>query len=122
MFKILNGYENIDSNFFFEIKESKITRGHNYTLVKKQSRLDVRKYSFSQRTSLQNAPKTSALQRPIKTKNPVITASERRSLDLTRFNKIATQGAPQMAVDKEANSLSRVYSYYSKFILCLFYM
>ena len=42
--------ENIDSNIFFEIKESKITRGHNYTLVKKQSRLDVRKYSFSQRT------------------------------------------------------------------------
>ena len=32
-------------------------------------------------TSLQNAPKTSALRRPIKTKNPVITASERRSLD-----------------------------------------
>ena len=51
MFKILNGYENIDYNIFFlEIKESKITRGHNYTLVKKQSRLDVRKYSFSQRT------------------------------------------------------------------------
>ena len=47
MFKILNGYENIDSNIFFEIKESKITRGHNYTLVKKQSRLDVRKYSLS---------------------------------------------------------------------------
>ena len=42
--------------------------------------------------------------------------------DLTRFNKIATQGAPQMAVDKEANSLSRVYSYYSKFNLCLFYV
>ena len=37
-------------NFFFEIKESKITRGHNFTLVKKQSRLDVRKFSFSQRT------------------------------------------------------------------------
>ena len=36
--------------FFFEIKESKITRGHNFTLVKKQSRLDVRKFSFSQRT------------------------------------------------------------------------
>ena len=33
-----------------EIKESKITRRQNYTLVKKQSRLDVRKYSFSQRT------------------------------------------------------------------------
>ena len=50
VFKILNGYENIDSNIFFEIKESKITRGHNYTLVKKQSRWDVRKFSFSQRT------------------------------------------------------------------------
>ena len=36
--------------FFFEMKESKITRGHNFTLVKKQSRLDVRKFSFSQRT------------------------------------------------------------------------
>ena len=46
--KILNGY---DSNLFFEIKESKITRGHNFTLLKKQSRLDVRKFSFSQRTS-----------------------------------------------------------------------
>ncbi len=52
VFKILNGYANIDSNIFFEIKESKITRGHNYTLVKKQSRLDVRKYSFSQRPSM----------------------------------------------------------------------
>ena len=50
VFKILNGYENIDSNLFFQIKESKITRGHNFTLVKKQSRLDVRKFSFSQRT------------------------------------------------------------------------
>ena len=50
MFKKLNGYENMNSNIFFEIKESKITRGHNFTLVKKQSRLDVRKFSFSQRT------------------------------------------------------------------------
>ena len=47
----MNGYENIDSNIFFlEIKESKITRGNNFTLVKKQSRLDVGKCSFSQRT------------------------------------------------------------------------
>ena len=36
--------------FFFESKESKITRGHNDALVKKQGRMDVRKYSFSQRT------------------------------------------------------------------------
>ena len=50
VFKILNGYENIDYNIFCKIKESKITRGHNYTLVKKQSRLDVRKYSIFQMT------------------------------------------------------------------------
>ena len=51
MFKILNGYETIDSNIFFlESKQSKITIGHNFTLVKKQSRLDVRRFSFSQRT------------------------------------------------------------------------
>ena len=40
MFKILNGYEILKIwilIFFLEIKESKITRGHNYTLVKKQS-------------------------------------------------------------------------------------
>ena len=36
--------------FIKEIEERKVTRGHNFTLVKKQSRLDVRKFSFSQRT------------------------------------------------------------------------
>ncbi len=41
MFNICNGYENIDSNYFFKLKQSKITGGHNFTLVKKQSRLDV---------------------------------------------------------------------------------
>ena len=50
VFNILNGYGNIDSNIFLQIKESKTARGHNFMLVKKQSRLDVRKYSFSQRT------------------------------------------------------------------------
>ena len=45
-----NGYENIDSNIFVKTKEGKMTRGHNFTLVKEQSRLDVRKYSFSHRT------------------------------------------------------------------------
>ena len=38
------------SNIFLEIKDSKITRGHNLNLVKKQSRVDVRKFSLSQRT------------------------------------------------------------------------
>ena len=35
---------------FFKIKTGKITRGHDFTLVKGQNRLDFRKYSFSQRT------------------------------------------------------------------------
>ena len=43
-------------------------------------------------------------------------------IDLTRFNKIAIQGAPQMAVDKEAISLSRVHSHYSKCNLPLCYV
>ena len=39
------------------------------------------------------------------------------------FNKIATQGTPQMAVYKEAIiCLSRVYSYYSKCNFPLFYV
>ena len=50
VFNILNGYENIDSSIFFEIRQSKITIGHNFTQVKKHSRLDVRKFSFSQMT------------------------------------------------------------------------
>ena len=44
-------------------------------------------------------------------------------VDLTRFNKIAIQGTPQIAVDNEALiCLSRVYSYYSKCNLPLFYV
>ena len=46
--KILNGYENIDRNIFFSVKEERRTRGK--TLAKKQCRLDIRKFSFSQRT------------------------------------------------------------------------
>ena len=42
VFKIVNGYEDIDKNMFFKLKE--------VTLVKEQCRLDMRKYSFSQRT------------------------------------------------------------------------
>ena len=50
VFKILNGHENIDPNIFLKIMTGKLTRGHYLTLVKGQSRLDFRKYSFSQRT------------------------------------------------------------------------
>ena len=51
MFKILNGYENIDSNIFFEIKESKITRGHNFTLVKKHKKM-LGSFHFHRRPSM----------------------------------------------------------------------
>ena len=44
MFKILNGYENIDINIFVSVKEGRVT------LAKKQCRLDIRKLLFSQRT------------------------------------------------------------------------
>ena len=50
VFKILNGYENIDRNIFFSIKEKRRTRGHGITLAKKQCRLDIRTFSFSQKT------------------------------------------------------------------------
>ena len=50
VFKILTGYENIDRNIVFTVKEERRTRGHGVTLAKKQCRLDIRKFSFSQRT------------------------------------------------------------------------
>ncbi len=35
---------------FFTVKEEKRTRGHGVTLAKKQCRLKIRNFSFSQRT------------------------------------------------------------------------
>ena len=49
MFKIVNSYEDVDRNMFFKLKEGSRIRGHKTTLVKEQYRLDMRKYSFSQR-------------------------------------------------------------------------
>ena len=46
VFKILNGYENIDRSFF-TVKEERMTRGHGVTLAKKQCRLDIRKFSMN---------------------------------------------------------------------------
>ena len=50
VFKTLNGYENIDKNILFSLKKDSRTRGHEVTLVKDQCVLDIRKYSFSQKT------------------------------------------------------------------------
>ena len=49
VFKIVNGYEDVDRNMFFKLKEGSRTRGHKTALVKEQCRLDMRKYSFSHR-------------------------------------------------------------------------
>ena len=49
VFEILNGYENID-RIVFPIKEERRTRGYGVTLPKKQCRLNIRTFSFSQRT------------------------------------------------------------------------
>ena len=46
MFKIVNGYEDVDRNMFFKLKEGSRIKA---ALVKEQCRLDMRKYSFSQR-------------------------------------------------------------------------
>ena len=45
----MNGYEDIDRNMFFKLKEGSRTRGHKAAVVKEQCGLDMRKYSFSQR-------------------------------------------------------------------------
>ena len=52
MFNIVNGYEDVDRNMFFKLKEGSRTRGHKAVLVKEQCRLDMRKYSFSQRVKM----------------------------------------------------------------------
>ena len=41
MFDILNGYENIDYTIVFEIKESKINKGHNFTLSRVNERRNI---------------------------------------------------------------------------------
>ena len=42
VFKIVNGYEDVDRNMFFKLKEGSRTRGHKAALVKEQCRLDMR--------------------------------------------------------------------------------
>ena len=47
--KIMHGYEGLNKDMFIRIKNDSRTRGHNLALVKCHSRLDIRKYTFSQR-------------------------------------------------------------------------
>ena len=46
MFKIENGYEDVDRNMFFKFKEGSRTRGHKAALVKEECRSDMRKVLF----------------------------------------------------------------------------
>ena len=48
VFKILKGYENIDREMFFDMSQSNL-RSHSLKLNKKRVRLDVAKFSFSNR-------------------------------------------------------------------------
>ena len=50
VFTVLNGYTNISRNMFVSLKKDNRNKGHEITLVKDQCILDIRTYSFSQRT------------------------------------------------------------------------
>ena len=43
VFKIVNGYEDVDRNMFVKFKEGSRTRGHKTALVNEECRLDMRK-------------------------------------------------------------------------------
>ena len=49
VYKLMTGIDNMDYKQFFEINHTGRTRGHRLKLVKKQTRLDIRKHFFSQR-------------------------------------------------------------------------
>ena len=49
VFKIIKGFDKINSESFFDIRTSSRTRGHKLKIEKKRSRLEIRKNFFSQR-------------------------------------------------------------------------
>lgn len=49
VYKFLNGFNKVNYTKFFDKAKYNNTRGHNFKLEKGRCRLDVRKYSFSQR-------------------------------------------------------------------------
>ena len=49
VYKILNGLEGVNEKDFFFIRDNRKIRGHAFKLFKKQVRLDIAKYSFSNR-------------------------------------------------------------------------
>ena len=49
VFKMLKGFSKVDYKHYFQLVDNSITRGNKYKLAKSRSRLDIRKYFFSQR-------------------------------------------------------------------------
>ena len=49
MFTIIHGYDNVQSDYFFQPRRHDYLRGSSLSLQKPRARLDVRKYSFSHR-------------------------------------------------------------------------
>jgi hypothetical protein len=50
LYKILTGKYDEDVSNFLRTRDESTTRDHQYKLYKSHSRLDIRKYSFTQRT------------------------------------------------------------------------
>ena len=48
-YKILNKLDDLNPDSFFKMAEGSRTRGHSFKIVKPRARLDIRKYSFSNR-------------------------------------------------------------------------
>ena len=49
VYKMIRGGSSVPFSTFFEIRKNKTTRGHDYTIYKKSSKLDVRTHFFSNR-------------------------------------------------------------------------
>ena len=47
--KVVYGFENIFKSIFVKVREANITRRHKLMISKESSKLDSKKYSFSQR-------------------------------------------------------------------------
>lgn len=49
VFKFIKGIDKIDKNIFFSLADNYRVRGHKYRIQKSHSKLDSRKYYFSNR-------------------------------------------------------------------------
>ena len=49
VFKMVHGVDNLSVKNFFEPTNIKYVRGHSFKFAKKRSKLDLRKFSYSQR-------------------------------------------------------------------------